>query len=349
MSDSMRALIFHAPGNIKVEQRPIPEIGPGDVLLKVGATSVCASDIRVYRGEKKAEPGVITGHEFAGSVVKIGEDVQGVAVGDRSIVCPIIACGACYFCQIGRRNRCLKRLTLGYDVDGGFADYVRVPEAVVRLGHMIPLDSELPYDLASITEPMACALNSLESCKVLPGSTMAILGCGPMGLMHLVLGRAMGASKIIMSDPVEERRRVAEELGATVAIDPAKHSIAAETKAHTNGLGADAGFLSIGIAELVEEGLGAVRKEGYFNLFAGFPPSARIDMEANRIHYDEIFMTGTQNATTDHYVRVAQMLPHMPGAQRLITNRYKPEEANLAYEARLGLSGLKAVVVYEGA
>jgi L-iditol 2-dehydrogenase len=196
---------------------------------------------------------------------------------------------------------------------------------------------------------MACALNSVETCRVTAGSTMAILGCGPMGLMHLVLGRAMGASKIIMSDPVPERRAMAEKLGATVAIDPATHSIAKETQARTGGLGADAGFLSIGIAELVEEGLGAVRKEGYFNLFAGFPPQARIDMEANRIHYDEIFMTGTQNATTDHYVRVSHMLPRLPGAQQLITNRYRPEEANLAYEARLGLTGLKAVVVYEGA
>ena len=159
--DSMRALIFHGPGNIKVEERPIPEIGPDEVLLKVGATSVCASDIRVYRGEKKAVQGVITGHEFAGRVAKVGEDVAGIAVGDRTIVCPIIACGACYYCQIGRRNRCLKRVTLGYDVDGGFADYVRVPSSIVRLGHMIPLDSELPYDLASITEPMACALNSV--------------------------------------------------------------------------------------------------------------------------------------------------------------------------------------------
>lgn len=349
MPDTMRALVFHGPGQIAVEERPIPEIGPGDVLLKVGAASVCASDIRVYRGEKKAVPGVITGHEFAGTVVRVGDDVRNVAVGDRTIVCPIVACGACYFCQIGRRNRCLNRLTLGYDQDGGFADYVRVPEAIVRLGHLIPLESELPYELACITEPMACVLNSLESCKVTPGCTMVILGCGPMGLMHLVLGRAMGAAKVIMSDPVEERRRVAEELGATVAIDPTKHSIAAETKARTGGLGADAGFLSIGIASLVDEGLAAVRKEGYFNLFAGFPPGARMDIEANRIHYDEIFMTGTQNATTDHYVRVSQMLPHLPGARRLITNRYRPEEANLAYEARLGLSGLKAVVLYEGA
>ncbi len=347
--DTMRSLIFYGPGDIKVEQRPVPVIGPGEALLKVGATSVCASDIRVYRGEKKAKPGVITGHEFAGRVAQVGEGVTEAAVGDRVIVCPIIACGACYYCQIGRRNRCLKRVTLGYDEDGGFADYVRIPAELVRLGHMIPLDSELPYELASITEPMACVLNSLESCKVTPGCTMAILGCGPMGLMHLVLGKAMGAAKIIMSDPVEERRHVAEELGATMALDPAKFSIAKETQAATHGLGADAGFLSIGIAELVEEGLGAVRKEGYFNLFAGFPPSARINMEANRIHYDEIFMTGTQNATTDHYVRVSHMLPHLPGALRLITNRYQPEEANLAYEARLGLSGLKSVVLYDEA
>ena len=343
----MKALIFHAPGQISVEERPVPEVGPGEVLIKVGATSVCASDIRVYKGEKYAKAGVVPGHEIAGEVARVGAGVEGVAVGDHVVVCPIIACSRCYFCLLGRRNRCLNRVTLGYDEDGGFSNYVRVPESLVNIGHVIKIDPQMPYELAAMTEPFACALNSVETCKVQPGSSILIIGSGPMGLMHLLLARHMGAAKIIVSDPVDERLKKAQELGASICINPTRQTLHQEVMAATGGLGADVGILSVGAVAPVEEGLMSIRKQGYFNLFAGFPPGSRFDMDANRIHYDELFLTGTQNATTDQYVRASRMLAVMPDAKKLITNRYGPEDANKAYEARLGLEGLKAVVMYQ--
>lgn len=345
--EMMQALIFHEPGKIGVEERPIPDIGPGEVLVKVGATSVCASDIRVYKGEKKAKAGVIPGHEIAGQVAEVGPGVQEVAPGDRVVLCPIIACGACYFCLMGKRNRCLRRVTLGYDEDGGFAHYVRVPEALVGLGHIIKIPQAMDYEVAALTEPFACVLNSLESCRVQPGTTLMIIGGGPMGLIHLLLARAMGVAKVIVSDPVEERLKKAEDLGAVVCVNPEKRSLAKEVLAATGGLGADVGILSVGALGPLEEGLSAMRKQGYFNLFAGFPPGSRLDMDANRIHYDELFLTGTQNATTDQYIRAARMLAVLPEARRLITHRFGPKEAHKAYESRLGLAGLKSVVLYQ--
>ncbi|MBI2888185.1 MAG: alcohol dehydrogenase catalytic domain-containing protein [Chloroflexi bacterium] len=344
---TMQALIFHEPGKISVEERPIPRISQGEVLIQVGATSVCASDIRVYKGEKKARAGVIPGHEIAGQVAALGDGVDEVALGDRVVVCPIIACGECYFCLVGKRNRCLRRLTLGYDEDGGFAHYLRVPQGIVKLGHIIKIPQNMDYEIACMTEPFACVLNSLESCRVQPGNSLLIIGAGPMGLIHLVLARAMGAAKVIISDPVEERRRTAEELGAAVCVNPQKQSLLKEVLSATGGMGADAGILSVGAVAPVEEGLSAVRKQGYFNLFAGFPPGSQLTMDANRIHYDELFLTGTQNATTDQYARVSQMLSVLPVARKLITHRLGPAEANKAYEARLGLEGLKSVVLYQ--
>ena len=343
---TMKALIFEKPGSIRVEERPVPEIGEGEVLLKVGAASVCASDIRVYKGEKKAKAGVIPGHEMAGAIAAVGEGVEGIAEGDRVVICPILACGECYFCLIGKRNRCLKRLTLGYDEDGGLAQYVRIPQQLVNMGHVIPMETEMDYEVAAMTEPFACVLNSLETCKVQPGSTMLIIGSGPMGLMHLILGRAMGAARIIVSDPVEERLRVAAELGATHCVNPERADLVREVMAATKGMGADAGFLTFGTVAAVDQGLSSVRKQGYFNLFAGFPPDSRFDLDPNRIHYDEIFVTGTQNANTDQYVRVSRMLAVLPDARKLITHRFGAGDANKAYETRLGMAGLKAVVVY---
>ena len=343
---TMHALIFDQPGQIHVEERPIPEIGPGEVLLKVGAASVCASDIRVYKGEKKAKAGVIPGHEIAGAVAEIGEGVEGLSRGERVVLCPIIACGECYFCLIGKRNRCLRRLTLGYDEDGGLANYVRVPKPLVEMGHIIPMEAELDYEAAAMTEPFSCVLNSVETCRVQPGSTMLIIGAGPMGLMHLILGRAMGAARTIVSDPIEERLRVAAELGATHCVNPEKYDLVGEVMSATKGLGADAGFLTFGTVQAVDQGLSSVRKQGYFNLFAGFPPESRFDLDPNRIHYDELFVTGTQNANTDQYVRMSRLLAVLPDARRLITHRFGASDANKAYETRLGMAGLKAVVIY---
>lgn len=345
--DTMEALIFHEPGKISVETRPIPKIAAGEVLVKVGATSVCASDIRVYKGEKKANPGVIPGHEISGQVVQVGAGVEEVSSGDRVVVCPIIACGECYYCLMGKRNRCLHRLTLGYEEDGGFANYLRVPQALVKLGHIIKVPGSMDYEMACMTEPFACALNSLESCRVLPGSTLMIIGAGPMGLIHLLLARAIGAAKVIVSDPVVARLEQAEAFGAAVCVNPERQSLVGEVMAATGGLGADAGILSVGALGPLEEGLSAIRKQGYFNLFAGFPPGSQFVMDANRIHYDEIFLTGTQNATTDQYIRVSRMLSVMPDARKLITHRFGPAEAHKAYESRLGLEGLKSVVLYD--
>lgn len=343
---TMQALIFERPGSIHVEERQIPEIGPGEVLLKVGAASVCASDIRVYKGEKKAKPGVIPGHEIAGAIAQVGEGVEGIARGERVVVCPIIACGECYFCLIGKRNRCLKRVTLGYDEDGGLANYVRIPQQLVQTGHVIPLETEMDYEVAAMTEPFACVLNSVETCKVQPGSSVLIIGAGPMGLMHLILSKAMGAAKIVVSDPLEDRLRVAAELGATHCVNPEKHDLVQEVMAATRGLGVDAGFLTFGTVAAMDGGLSSVRKLGFFNLFAGFPPDSHFDFDPNRIHYDELFVTGTQNANTDQYIRMARLLGVLPDARKLITHRFGAAEADKAYEARLGMEGLKAVVVY---
>src|SRR6185503_11069369 len=111
---------------------------------------------------KHANPGVVPGHEIAGVIDAIGDGVTGVSEGDRAIVCPIVACGACRFCQVGRRNRCINRKTLGYDLDGGFAEWLRVPEEIVSIGQVFPIPAGLPMDVAALTEPSACVLNSLE-------------------------------------------------------------------------------------------------------------------------------------------------------------------------------------------
>lgn len=344
----MRATIFHEPGRVTVEDRPAPRAGAGQIRLRMAAASLCASDVRVYRGEKYAAPGVVPGHEVAGVVDEVGADVEGIREGDRVVICPIVACNRCRYCLLGRRNRCVERRTLGYDLDGGFAEHLLIPEAIVQTGHVIPVPDSLPLELAAITEPSACVLASLELCEVGAGTSMVIIGAGPMGMMHLLMARALGASPIIVSEPVAERRELARRWGADIVVDPATQDLRDIVRAET-GDGADAVIVSVGIGALVEPALAVVRPQGVVNLFAGFPKGAPpVPFDPNLVHYGEIVLTGSQNATTDQYRRTVRLLGSVPQMDELLTHRFGIEHAPEAYAARLSMDGLKSLVVFPG-
>ena len=341
----MKACVFRGPGEVDVVDVAAPEPGPGELLLRVGATGICASDIRVYRGEKFAKPGVIPGHELAGVVAGLGNGVGGFEVGERVALCPIIACGVCEFCRVGKRNRCPSRLTLGYDEDGGLGEYVVIPEPLLRFGHVFPLPAGLPLDLASLLEPTSCVRNSLELLGVGAGTTMLLIGGGPMGLLHLVLARRLGAM-VIASEPDEERRGWARKLGAFSTIDPATQDVAAVVKEHTNGAGADVAVVSAGSVPAAATALNAVRRQGVVGLFAGFPPKSVYELDPNTIHYNEIVLTGSQNATIDQYRRTLELLPRLGDLRQLVTHSFMIEDAPKAYESRLERDGLKSEVVF---
>ena len=344
----MRATIFEAPGTVSVQDRTVAAPGPGEVLLRVAAASLCASDVRVYRGEKYARAGVIPGHEIAGVVEVVGPDVDDVSEGQRVIVCPIRACGHCRYCLVGRRNRCRNRQTLGYDLDGGFAEQLLVPAELVRAGHLLPVPEGLPLDLAALTEPAACVLNSLELCVTAPGDSLAILGAGPMGLMHVLLARAAGAGLVIVSEPVAERRELARRWGADLVLDPGSDDVAAAVKGATGGYGADGVVVTVGAHALVEPALGLVRQQGVVNLFAGFPPGKSVPFDPNLVHYGEIVLSGSQNATTDQYRRTLALLGHVAHMDEVVTNRYDIEHAPQAYASRIAMDGLKSLVEFPG-
>ncbi len=344
----MRATVFNAPGNVTVEDRPKPQPAAGELRLRVAAASLCASDVRVYRGEKHALAGVIPGHEIAGVIDAIGAGVTGLAEGERVIVCPILACERCRFCLVGKRNRCLERRTLGYDLDGGFAEYLLVPEVLVRTGHVLRIPDALPLDVAALTEPAACVLASLDLCGVVAGSSMAIVGAGPMGLLHLLLGRKAGAGPIIVSEPNPARRAIATRWGADLVLDPTSQDVKQAVLGATDRYGADAVIVSVGAAELVPPALDIVRKQGAVNLFAGFPPGSAIPFDPNLVHYGEVILTGSQNATTDQYRRTVAMLATVPHIDEVVTNRYDIERGPEAYASRLAMDGLKSLVQFAG-
>ena len=344
----MRALIFHEPGRIAVETRDDPAPGPGEVILRADAGGICASDLRVFRGEKHAAPGVIPGHEITGTVAELGQGVDGVAVGDRVAVYPIVACGRCEFCRRGLRNRCLNRRTLGYDLDGGLAQYVRLPAPIVAQGQLIAVPDGVPAGRAAMTEPTACVLNSLESCRFRAGAALAVIGAGPMGLSHVVLARALGAGPVIVSEPVGSRRAVAGEIGASAVCGGDPEETRAAVLDATSGRGADVVIVSVGLAGLPEIALPLAARQGCINLFAGFPPGTRADLDVNLLHYSEIVLTGSQNATPDQFRRTADLLPALGAIDRLTTHRFEMSDAAGAYATRNDPAALKTLVLPHG-
>jgi L-iditol 2-dehydrogenase len=297
--------------------------------------------VRVFLGEKKAAAGVIPGHEMAGEVVEVGPGAQ-AEVGDVVSVCPILCCGRCSFCRDGFRNRCPSRRTLGYDLDGGIAEYVRIPAQMVALGHLLPMDPASPPHIRALLEPVACVLNSIEALQARPGDPFAVVGGGPMGLLHVLAARASGAGEVLVVEPDDARREVARELGAT-AVTPGEAPDAARDM--TRGEGFTAVAMAVGFVEALPSALAITRKLGSINLFAGFPPGSFYELDVNRLHYDEIRLLGTQNAPFHLYARAARLIPSMPALEHIVTHRYRLEDAAAAYAARLGREGLKSAVV----
>lgn len=345
----MKALVFHEPGRIAVEERPDPQPGPGEALVRVAATSICHSDVRVFRGLKRATPGVIPGHEVAGVVAAVGPDVAHVRPGDRVAIDPVLADGDCFFCRQGKRNRCASRVTLGYERDGGLAEFLLAPAALVAQGHLLPVPANVPLTRACLTEPLACVLNSLETCRVGAGASLFLVGAGPMGLMHLVAARALGATTILVSEPDPARRQLAASFGASHILDPQVDDLVSATREATDGLGADAVVVTAGLADVAPVAVTIARPQGVVNLFAGFPPGASVPLDLNAVHYRELVLTGSQNATTDQYRRALALLARLPEIDRIVTHRFSIDEATRAYEVRLAGEGLKSMVVFEEA
>jgi L-iditol 2-dehydrogenase len=247
---------------------------------------------------------------------------------------------------VGKRNRCPSRLTLGYEENGGLGEYVVAPEPIVRLGHVFKLPDGMSLKQASLLEPMSCVLNSLELLGVGAGTTMLLIGGGPMGLLHLVLARHLGAM-VITSEPDEERRAWARKLGAFETIDPSGgKSTADAVKEITDGQGADVAVVTAGVVEAAAASFNAVKRQGTIGLFAGFPPNSVQQLDPNVIHYNEIILTGSQNANIDQYRRMLELLPHMDDLRQIVTHSFGIEDAPKAYESRLDREGLKSEVVY---
>lgn len=219
----MKAGVFYKANDLRIEdiEKPVPK--KDEVLIKVKACGICGTDVHIFSGDKGCFPtpaGTVLGHEFAGIVESVGCDVKDIKAGDRVCVDPNKLCNECYYCKSGIGHFCENMIGIGTSVNGGFAEYCAVPRSQVY-----KIADTTTYEMAAMTEPVACCVHGIDMCNISCGDTVAIIGGGMIGMIMLQLAKISGAGKLIMIEPVEAKRRTAERLGADLTIDPINENV----------------------------------------------------------------------------------------------------------------------------
>ncbi len=345
----MRAAILYGPYDVRIEKVDVPEPNVDEVVIKVKATGICPTDLRKYTGDVLVKRPIILGHEFSGVISKVGDHVSDVKEGEHVIANPFLYCHKCYYCREGRFKHCINLGAVGGAAEfgerygGSFAEYLRVPSRNV---YRIPVG--VSWEEAALVEPLAACLNGLSLCDPKPGDTIAIIGAGPIGLLHLQLSRFMGAGWIIVSELLEHRRRKAEELGADFVIDPSRRDPVKAVRELTDGRGADIVIVATGRSEeatCTEQGLRMAARGGVVNIFAGTWPETLMRVDPNIIHYREIKLIGSYLYNPETFLKAAKIV--FSGRLKLreiISHIFPLSEIKKGFEVARDRRGLKVMI-----
>lgn len=219
----MKAAVFYGKKNLKIENVKKPMVNAKEVLIKVMACGICGTDVHIFHGDEGAAPtpsGTILGHEFSGIVEEVGDGVKSVTTGDRVCVDPNKLCNECYYCKSGVGHFCEDMIGIGTTVNGGFSEYCVVPESQVY-----KISDTTTYEMAAMAEPVSCCVHGIDMCNISCGDTVAIIGGGMIGMIMLQLAKISGAGRLIMIEPVAEKREIAKTLGADFCIDPISENV----------------------------------------------------------------------------------------------------------------------------
>ncbi|PYX01195.1 MAG: L-threonine 3-dehydrogenase [Acidobacteria bacterium] len=265
MSHTMLAVVKPEPApGAEIREVKVPGFGRTDALVKVKVASICGTDLHIYEWDRWAQsrihPPLIPGHEFCGEVVAFGDEVTSVKEGDFVSAEMHVACGKCLQCRTGEAHICQNVKIIGVDADGAFAEYVVIPES-----NIWKLDPAIPHEYASILDPLGNAVHSVLAGDIV-AKTVAITGCGPIGLFSIAVARAAGAAQVFAIEVNEHRRRISQEMKADVTIDPSTEDVRAIVAERTGGLGADVVLEMAGHPDAIRIAFDVVRRGGRISL-----------------------------------------------------------------------------------
>ncbi|TPL10711.1 zinc-dependent alcohol dehydrogenase family protein [Mesorhizobium sp. B2-4-10] len=338
----MKAVRLEAVGSITLREVAEPVPGPDDLLVRIEACGVCGTDRHLFHGEFPCRPPVTPGHEFSGIVEAMGHSVSGFSIGDRVTGDPNIACGRCRHCHAGRINLCSNLNAIGIHRDGGFADYVVLPQ---KQAFILPADLKPTH--GAFCEPLGCCLHGVDLAEIKPGSSVAILGGGVIGLLTVQLARLAGATTIILSTRQASRRALAEELGATATVDASAADVS-DAISGPAGLvpgGVDVVLECAGVQETVEQSLRLARAGGTVVIVGVVPQGMKAAFEPFDLLFRELKVLGSFLNPYTHR-RAAELIAS--GAieiDRLISRQVPLEEAAAVIANPPAAGEVKVVVV----
>lgn len=343
----MKAAVYKGKEQIDVEQVADPTLADGEVLIEVDACAVCGTDLRTFRhGDKKIEPPRILGHEFCGTIVESRANGS-VAIGDRVVMYIVLPCGECRFCKMGRQNLCLSRTTMAYHHDGAFAPFLKVPAKGVRNGHLFKVESDMPSDQMGLAEPLGCVINAHGRLNIGLYDTVAVIGAGPIGVMHAVVSRLQGAQKVWMLDVSENRLEQAEgfDIDGTIRVsEDGSHLQRMEEL--TDGLGPSVVIVACSNAHAQADALEIAGKGARVEFFGGLPKSAPTALlNTNHLHYKEIIVTGSYSEKmSDFQASQALIQSGRFPADRIITHTLPLDRINEAFPLMESGEALKVCI-----
>ena len=323
----------------------VPKIGPGEILIEVKAAGICGTDIHLYDWaeimvrEYKPQLPVVMGHEFAGRISELGSLVNGFQVGDKVTVCPILYCGQCSYCKTGQQNICNDRPQLGLGVNGGFAQFV-----AVRAENVYKLDDEVSFQIGALSELTSVGIHAIERIQLKPGNSVAVAGCGPLGLLMAILARHSGAGSVFITGLEQDRERLAlaEKIGA-IPISVDKSDPKQQILELTDGMGADVVFESAGTPSGVIQSMDMVRKGGRVSILG--QGHAATEIFTANLSYREIELVGTRAYTKKDWDNVSNtLLGAAEDLSHIITHRIPLENAEEGIKLMKAREGMKIIL-----
>ena len=346
----MKAAIIKKPGVINVEEVTKPNPNKGEVLLKVEACALCGTDQRVFKGEKNVDVPIV-GHEIVGIIEEIGDGVENVKIGDRYAVQTVIGCGDCAYCNQSRENLCLNGFTaIGYQYNGGFAEYMVMPENSVKQGCLIPISSKMTAEVGTLLEPLSCCVNGMRCIPLEHMEHVVIFGGGIIGVLNGLVAKARGTKKVTIMDVSDERLELHQKLGLPFDnfINSGKVDPVEWVRNNTDGCGVDAVIVAASVKQLVPPSLQMLAVNGHLSVFAGMPKSNPVEeIDLNIIHYRELHVHGANSSVHRDYIEARNYIESGKiNADTLVTHKFSLEDFNEAVEVQGNpASGAMKVVI----
>jgi L-iditol 2-dehydrogenase len=324
----MRVAMYYNNRDVRLEEMPTPQIGPGELLVKVMASGICGSDVMEWYRIKKAP--LVLGHEITGEIVEVGQGVERYQVGDRVFVSHHIPCNTCRYCLNGQHTVCETLHTTNYD-PGGFAEYLRVPRLNVDRGVFL-LPDEVSFEEGAFIEPLACVVRGQRVARLQPGQTVLVLGSGISGLLHIALARALGAGRIVATDVNEYRLNAAQRLGANVVIH-AQEDVPARLRQANEDRLADLVIVCTGAFPAFLQALQSVDRGGTVLFFAPTEPGVELPVPVNDFWRNGItLMPSYGNSPLDAVVAIELIRARRVPVGEMITHRLSLAETGLGFQ-----------------